>query len=387
MILKIEKKDALKSFCAELEKQPFITVDTEFIRQKTYHAILCLIQIATPDGCAACIDPLAPEMDLTPLLDIMKNNQILKVFHSARQDLEIFYDLMNDLPRPLFDTQIGAMVCGLGESISYHNIVHHYLKLDLDKSFRETDWSARPLAEKQLSYALADVTHLVKVYEKMKEEIKLKGRESWIEEETNALLCPDLYKPQPMEMWKKLKPASTKPEYLAVLQALCAWREELALKKNRPRRYILRDEIILELAALSPTKESDFEHFKSKKEFSFQHEYAPQVIQIITDALALPKDQMPEMEKEKPLTAAQHAVKEMLRLLLTIVSDQIGVAPKIIASAEDLDNTARSDKNLRIMTGWRYEIFGKKALAFKKGKLALIFNPNTKQMEFVENTD
>ena len=387
MVLKIETNGALKSFCAELKKQPFIAVDTEFIRQKTYHAILCLVQIATPDGTAACIDPLAPDLDLKPLLSIMKDKKVLKVFHSARQDLEIFYDLMGNLPNPVFDTQIGAMVCGLGESISYHNIVHHYLGLDLDKSFRETDWSARPLAEKQLSYALADVTHLVKVYEKMMVEIKEKKRESWIEEETNTLLCPDLYKPQPMEMWKRLKPTSSKPEYLAVLRALCAWREEMALKKNRPRRHILRDEIILDLAALSPTKESDFEQFKSKKEFSAQHEYAQQIMELIQKALSLPKDQMPELEKEKPLTSSQHAVKEMLRLLLTIVSDQYGVAPKIIASSEDLDELARSNKNSRIMSGWRYEIFGKKAEAFKKGLLALTFDPATKQMVFIENSN
>lgn len=382
MVLKIETNDALKTFCAELKKQPFITVDTEFVRQKTYRAILCLIQIAAPNGVAACIDPLAPDLDLKPLLNIMKNHKILKVFHSARQDLEIFYDLMNELPEPLFDTQIGAMVCGLGESVSYHNIVHHYLGIDLDKSFRETDWSARPLAEKQLEYALADVTHLVKVYEKMKEEIESKERLNWIKEETNALLCPDLYKPQPMEMWKRLKPASTKPEYLAVLRDLCAWREELAIKKNRPRRYILRDEIILDLAALSPTKESDFDLFRSKKEFSIQHEYAPQVIEIIKKALSLPKDKMPTLEKEKPLTAAQHAVKEMLRLLLTVVSDECGVAPKIIASAEDLDKAARSEKDSRIMTGWRYEIFGKKALDFQNGNLALFFDTKKKKLVF-----
>ena len=382
MVLKIETNDALKTFCAELKKQPFITVDTEFVRQKTYRAILCLIQIATPGGTAACIDPLAPDLDLKPLLAIMKNHKILKIFHSARQDLEIFYDLMNELPKPLFDTQIGAMVCGLGESISYHNIVHHYLGLDLDKSFRETDWSARPLAEKQLEYALADVTHLVKVYEKMKKEIESKNRTDWIKEETNALLCVDLYKPQPMEMWKRLKPASTKPEYLAVLRDLCAWREELAIKKNRPRRYILRDEIILDLAALSPTKESDFDHFRSKKEFSFQHEYAPQVIEVIKKALSLPKDKMPALEKEKPLTSSQHAVKEMLRLLLTVVSDEYGVASKIIASAEDLDKAARFEKDSRIMTGWRYEIFGKKALDFQNGKLALFFDTQKKKLVF-----
>ena len=383
MMLKIETTDALKDFCAQLKKQPFITVDTEFVRTKTYRAVLCLIQIAAPNGLAACIDPISKDLDLKPLLLIMKNKKIVKVFHSARQDLEIFYDLMNALPQPLFDTQVAAMVCGLGESVSYHNIVHHYLGLDLDKSQRETDWSARPLAEKQLVYALADVTHLIHVYEKICQEVKEKNRLSWIDDEMNALLNVDLYKPQPDEMWKKLKPASTKPEYLAVLKALCSWREKMAIKLNKPRRHIMRDEIVLELAALSPTKEQDFDHFRSKGEFSHRHEYAPEIMKIIQKALALSADKMPQPEKEKPLTATQHAIKEMLRLLLTITSDQLGVAPKIIAGAEDLDKMAREEyDNNRVMTGWRFEVFGQKALDFQRGKLALFFDGKKKKLIF-----
>ena len=382
----IETNDSLKKFCAELKKQSFITVDTEFVRQRTYRAVLCLIQIAAPNGVAACVDPMAKDLDLKPLLAIMKNKKILKVFHSARQDLEIFYELMDSLPTPVFDTQIGAMVCGLGESISYHNIVHYYLNLDLDKSLRDTDWSARPLTEKQVSYALADVTHLVNVYEKMKLELEEKNRTNWIDDEIKNLLNVNLYKAQPMEMWKRLKPSSTKPEYLAVLRALCAWREEKAIKLNKPRRHILRDEVILDLAALSPTKEADFEHFRSKREFPAKHEYAPEVMNIIKKALALPDDKKPQPEKEIHLTPAQHAIKEMLRVLLNIISDQWEVAPKIIASLEDLDKMAQSDsKDVRCMTGWRYEIFGQKALAFKNGALALTFNPKTKQMVFIEN--
>lgn len=385
MVLKIETNDALKSFCAQLRKQPFITVDTEFIRQRTYRAILCLIQIATPDGLSACVDPLAKDLNLAPLLKIMKNKKILKVFHSARQDLEIFYELMKDLPKPLFDTQIAAMVCGLGENISYHNIVSHYLNIDLDKSLRATDWMARPLTEKQLDYAVADVTHLVHVYEKMKQELEQKKRTSWFADEMNELLDPAVYEINPMDMWKRLKPASTRPEYLAVLQALCAWREEKAVKLNRPRRHILRDEVILDLAALSPTCPEDFEHFRSKKEFSPKHEYATEVMKCVKKALALSEEKMPHMEREKNLTSDQHSIKEALKLLLNIVSDQIGVATKIIASSEELNLLACEEKPaIRAMVGWRFDVFGKKAKAFKKGKLFLSFNPKTKQIVFEE---
>ena len=385
MVLKIETTKALKSFCSEIKKQPFIAVDTEFVRQKTYRAILCLIQIASPNGLSACIDPLSEELDLGPLLKIMKDKKIIKVFHSARQDLEIFYELMKNLPKPLFDTQVAAMVCGLGENVSYHNIVHHYLNLDLDKSSRATDWRARPLTEKQLDYAVADVTHLVKVYEKIIQELKQKNRNNWVDDEMNALLNTDLYAANPMDMWKRLKPASTKPEYLAVLQALCAWREKKAVKINRPRPHILRDEVILDLAALSPTSLKDFDHLRSKKEFPPKHEYALEVIKVIKKALALPEGKMPHLEKEKTLTPDQHSVKEILKLLLCVVSDQIKVAPKIIASSEELSFLAREEKpNIRAMSGWRYDVFGKKAIAFKNGKLSLSFDPQTKQVFFSE---
>ena len=383
MVEKIVSNDRLKVFCNQLKKQPFIAVDTEFMREKTYRAVLCLIQVAALDGTAACIDPLAPDLDLKPILDLMKNKKIVKVFHSARQDLEIFYDLMGCLPTPLFDTQVGAMVCGMGESVSYHGIVAHYLGLDLDKSSRVTDWSVRPLSDRQLNYAIADVTNLTRVYEKMMQELKEKNRIAWVEDEMKALLNPALYKVDPNEMWKRLKPQTTKPKYLAVLRALCAWREEKAIRLNRPRRHIMRDEVILELAALSPTNVEDLERMRSKNVLSPRADMAKEIIDAVQSALALPPDQMPQMEREKSLTPAEHSIKEALRLLLTIVCAQIDVAPKIIASAEDLEKISCSDKaDVPAMQGWRFDVFGQKAIDFKNGRLAMYFDPIPQKIVF-----
>ena len=380
----IETTKDLKSFCKKLEKQPFITVDTEFIREKTYFPILCLIQIACPDKkLAACIDPLASEMDLSPLLAVMKNENILKVFHSARQDLEIFYQLMNELPSPVFDTQIGAMVCGLGESVSYHGIVNHFLGLDLDKSSRVTDWSDRPLSDKQIEYAMGDVIHLVQIYEKMLDQLQAQKRIEWLKDEMKTVVEPEIYQPNPMEAWHRLKPASTQGKYLAVLQAVCAWREERAILLNRPRRHVMRDEMLLELAALAPQTQEDLKHLRGK--LSVKSEQINEILNVIQAALSLPEKEQPILVREKSLTPAEQGVKEILRLLLTIISSDLGVAPKLIASSDDLGKMARSSKaDVPAMKGWRFDVFGQKAMAFKDGKLNLAFDKKTKRI-FFEN--
>ncbi len=386
MILNIKTKEQLKDFCAQLEKQPFIAVDTEFLREKTYRSVLCLVQVAAPDeSLSACIDPLATNMDLSPLLKIMNDPKILKVFHSARQDLEIFYDLMGCVPAPLFDTQVGAMVCGLGDCVSYQSVVNHYLGIDLDKSSRVTDWSFRPLSEKQLSYALADVTYLVKVYEKMTAELSEKKRQGWVIDEMQALCDPALYEVRPMDAWQRLKPASTSSDYLAVLQAISAWREQQAADLNKPRRHIMRDEMVLDLAALAPTSVEDFARLRSKGAISGNSPLAQEIIAIVKRALMLPEDMRPHFEREKSLTPDQHTIKEMLRLLLSVISTDIGVAPRIIASGEDLEHMARDDNaDIPAMKGWRFEVFGQKAEAFKAGRLMMFFNPKTKRIAFQE---
>ena len=382
MTLIIETTKELKAFCKKLEKQAFITVDTEFMREKTYHPVLCLIQVACADeNLAACIDPLAPDIDLSALLAIMKNEKILKVFHSARQDLEIFYQLMNELPSPLFDTQIGAMVCGLGESVSYHGIVRHFLNIDLDKSSRVTDWSARPLLEKQIEYAMGDVTYLAKIYEKMIAQLEEQNRTDWVNDEMNSLSDTALYDINPLDAWHRLKPASTQGNYLAVLQAVCAWREERAVNLNRPRRHIMRDETVLELAALAPQTTEDLTHFRGK--LSLKSEQINEILETIKVALCLPESQQPKLIKDKTLTPAEQAVKEILRLLLTVISSDLGVAAKLIASSDDLGKMACSSKaDVPAMSGWRFEVFGKKAMDFKDGKLALVFDKKTKHIVF-----
>ena len=382
MIQIIDTTKELKTFCKKLEKQPFITVDTEFMREKTYYPILCLIQVACADEkLAACIDPLAPDMDLSALLDIMKNEKVLKVFHSARQDLEIFYQLMNELPSPLFDTQVGAMVCGLGESVSYHGLVSHFLGVDLDKSSRVTDWSARPLLEKQIDYAMGDVTYLVQIYEKMIAQLHAQNRTDWVKDEMKAVINPALYDVNPMDAWHRLKPASTQGKYLAVLQAVCAWREERAMYLNRPRRHILRDETVLELAALAPQTTDDLKHFRGK--LSLKSEQINEILNAIQIAVNLPDNEQPKLLRDKTLTPAEQAVKEILRLLLTIISSDLGVAAKLIASSEDLGKMAKASKaDVPAMSGWRFEVFGQKAMAFKDGKLSLSFDKKTKRIIF-----
>ena len=378
----IETTKELKAFCKKLEKQAFITVDTEFMREKTYFPILCLIQIACPDEkLSACIDPLASDIDLSPLFSIMKNEKVLKVFHSARQDLEIFYQLMNELPSPLFDTQVGAMVCGLGESVSYHGIVNHFLGLDLDKSFRVTDWSARPLLAKQIEYAMGDVTYLVKIYEKMTAQLDSQGRTDWVKDEMKALVNPEIYKPNPTEAWHRLKPASTQGKYLSVLQAICAWREERAILLNRPRKHIMRDEMVLELAALAPQTPEDLKHLRGK--LSVKSEQITEILNAIQMALALPEKEQPALVRAKSLTPAEQGVKEILRLLLTIICSDLGVAQKLIASSDDLGKMACSSKaDVPAMKSWRFDVFGQKAMAFKEGKLSLSFDKKAKRIVF-----
>jgi len=383
MIQVINTTKELKAFCKKWKKQPFITVDTEFLREKTYFSVLCLIQIGClEEDLCACVDPLQEDMDLSALLELMKNKKVLKVFHSARQDLEIFYQLMQQLPTPVFDTQIGAMVCGLGENVSYHNIVHHYLGVDLDKSSRITDWSVRPLSEKQIVYAMGDVTYLAKVYDAMQKQLQENGRTSWVSEEMDALLCDDLYNPNPDMAWHRLKPASTQGRYLSVLQALCAWREAKAIEHNRPRRYILRDEQVLELAALCPQKMDDFKRLRGKS-ISENSSQAEQILQVVSNALNLPPEQHPHFVREKTLTPAEQAIKEVLKLLLNVISCNLGVASKLIASSDDLSKMASSSKpDILAMKGWRFDVFGQKAMEFKKGRLSLAFDKKTNSVIF-----
>ncbi len=378
MMIKIKTSEELEAFCKELHKSPYIAVDTEFLREKTYRSILCLIQLATPTQ-AACVDVLAPDMDLTPLLTVLESQKILKIFHSARQDLEIFYDLMGKVPAPLFDTQIGAMVCGLGENVSYHNLVYHFLGIDIDKASRVTDWSKRPLSDEQLEYAVCDVTYLIQIYPKMVDELKRTKRLSWVDEETQALGNPKLYVTDPMDAWHRIKPLSTRPQYLGLLQALCAWREKRAALLNRPRRHVMRDETILELAALAPVKTQDLQRLRSSFGAPLKGQVQEEIIKVVQETLAT--GACPHWERPRGLLPAQQSTREMLKLVLNLVCAGVGVAPKLIASSEDLDKLAiDSNADVAAMKGWRRDIFGQKALDFKEGKLGIVFDTKTAQV-------
>ena len=379
----IDTNEKLAALCARLERSPFITVDTEFIREKTYWPELCLIQIADEKE-AACVDPLASGLDLSPLLSLMQNPRVLKVFHSGRQDIEIFYHLMHAVPAPVFDTQIGAMVLGLGESVSYQALVHSFLKIELDKSARFTDWSHRPLTKKQVEYALSDVTHLVLIYQKMIQRLDEQKRTSWVQNEMDHLIDPSLYDVDPMEVYKRVKRTTDQPLFVALLQALCAWRERLAQSLNRPRRLILKDEALLELAASRPQSLEDLSQMRQMPSGVIK-KHGEEILTVIKEVLSSPSETWPHLIKVKPLSSAQKNIKEMLRLLLTIVCEQAGVAPKVVASNEDLEALARSENpDIPAMKGFRYELFGRSAQAFKAGQLALVFDPKSHKMLFME---
>lgn len=380
----INTTDDLKELCKRLCKESFIAVDTEFIREHTFWPIPCLIQIASLKE-AHCIDPQAKDMDMAPLFDLMQNPKVLKVFHAGRQDMEIFYQLMGKLPAPIFDTQIACTVCGLGDNASYQNLVSHFLKRSIDKSLRFTDWSHRPLTEKQTAYALSDVTHLVEAYVLIRKELDKTKRMEWIEPEMAHLSDESTYQYEPNEAWKRLRYTSATPRFLAIVRALCTWREEKAKRLNKPRKHILKDEVLMEIAALAPTSAEGLSSLRSVPKPLFKEAEAKQIIALIDEALKLPENQLPVLERGPKLSATQKNVREVLHLVLSIVSEDSGVSQRLLASSEDLDLLSITDNpDIPAMHGWRYELFGKKALAFKAGKLALSFNPKTHSMEFVE---
>ena len=378
MVRVIETTEQLTEFCKSLQKSKYIAVDTEFLRERTYYPVLCLIQVATPTE-SACIDVLSG-LDIKPFLDVLENPNVLKIFHSCRQDIEIFYDLTGKVPTPLFDTQIGAMVCGLGENVSYHNLVEHFLKIDIDKASRITDWSKRPLTSEQLEYAAYDVIYLIQVYPKMLDLLKTTKRSSWVKEEMKSLENPNLYFTDSKDAWLRVKPLSTKPTYLATLKALCAWREEKAKVLNRPRRFILKDEIILQLAAISPEKLEDFDRLRHND--SFKNVWKNEIIASIKKELD--DNDFPVWSKPVGVPPHLQGLQSVLKLLLDVVCAEAKVAPKLVASIDDINKLIVDSKaDIPALNGWRKEIFGQKAIDFKAGKIALTFNPKTQNAEWI----
>jgi ribonuclease D len=365
----------LEAFCGRLAKHSFIAVDTEFMRETTYWPRLCLIQAAGPDV-AAVIDPLAEGLDLEPFLKLMADAKIEKVFHAARQDVEIFNNL-GVIPRPLFDTQIAAMAAGFGEQIAYDAIVRQMLRIDIDKSSRFTDWSRRPLSQAQLDYALADVVHLAALYPPLRQRLEREGRLAWVEEEMADLVDPSNYDMSPENAWRRLKPRRHAPKYLAVFRGVAAWRERTAQTRDQPRGRILKDEAIDEIATQAPTDPDALNRLRSVPKGFAGSKFGPELLAAVREALAHPDAHAPAVEKPKsgPQPQGTGAVVELLKVLLKARAEETGVASKLIATVADLEKIAADDMaDTPALHGWRHEAFGADALKIKRGELALVFD-------------
>jgi ribonuclease D len=363
----------LAVFCDKLKGQPFVAVDTEFMRETTYWPKLCLIQAAAGSA-EACIDPLAEGMDLEPFLEIMRDTSILKVFHAARQDVEIFNNL-NAMPAPLFDTQVAGMAAGFGEQIAYDALVRQMLKIELDKSSRFTDWARRPLSDNQLTYALADVTHLASLYPILRERLEKEGRLGWVTDEMANLTDPAIYDVEPENAWKRLRPRKHTAKYMAVYKAVAAWRERTAQMRDQPRGRILKDDAIDEVATQAPTDADQLDRLRSVPKGFSGSRFGPDLLAAIREALKDPEAYAPVVERSRTTPSpAAGAVVELLKVLLKARAEEAGVASKLIATVSDLEQIANDDEDNAALKGWRRVAFGEDALRLKRGELALVLD-------------
>ncbi len=367
----ITKTEELAAVCARFANHDFITIDTEFLRENTFWPKLCLIQMACPEE-EVIIDPLASDMDLSPFYQLMDNKDVVKVFHAARQDIEIIHHQANIIPCRLFDTQIAAMVCGFGESVSYGQLVKKVTKIDVDKSSRFTDWSRRPLSDKQLRYALADVTHLRDIYLFLKSKLEKSGRAEWLAEEIETLTNPETYIQRPETAWKRLKMRVKTPKALAIMMELAAWRETEAQKQNVPRGRILKDEAIYDIASQAPKSSKDLGNLRTINEGFSRSSKGKDVIAAVARAIETDPSTLPNIKKGKPLPPQTGAIIDLLRVLLKAAASKHDVATKLIATTDDLEKIAIDDNaDVPALRGWRYELFGSSALALKNGHLSL----------------
>lgn len=374
----IATQPELESLCLELAKHPWMTIDTEFLRDKTYYPMLCLVQVASPTGEAFAIDPLAKELDLKPLLDLLDNKNVIKVFHAARQDLEIFYNLTGRVPQPIFDTQVAAMVCGYGDQIGYLNLVQDICNKRLDKGAQFTDWSRRPLTDKQTVYALDDVIWLREVYKHLDKMLADRNRAAWVDEEMAFLMDPATYQNPPEDAWQRLKLRTDKAQAIAILMEVAKWREEEAQRRNVPRNRIIRDETLLDLAVHAPRTVDELKHIRGVGEDIARGRLGQAIMAAVERSTSIPRDTIPKMDKKRPLPQSLVPVVEMLKVLLRIVAAENEVAARLIASPEDLDEIARSDTaDVAPMKGWRFDVFGHEALDLKHGKVALCIDGGT----------
>ena len=368
----VETNEALAAFVAELASAPYLALDTEFLRDQTYYPKLCLIQVAAP-GIEGIIDPLAPGMDLAPFYDLIRRPDIVKVLHASRQDIEIFFLQGGVLPHPLFDTQIAAMVCGFGDAASYQTLARKIAHVEIDKSARFTDWSHRPLSKRQLEYALADVTHLCVIYEWMKARLEKTGRAAWVAEEVAALQDPSLYRLDPELAWKRLKPRTANKRFLAVLASLAAWREREAQARDIPRGRVLKDEALTEIAAHPPETPEALERVRAVPKGFANSRLGKGLSEAIAHGqTAQPPEGAADDNRQRRRREPSPAVVDLLKTLLRLRAEAAGVAPRLIANSEDIERLAAGeDDGVAALQGWRGEVFGKDAVAMRKGDLAI----------------
>jgi len=371
----ISTQSELETAIAALRESDFVTVDTEFIRETTFWPELCLIQMATPQT-TALIDPLAPGIDLQPFFDLMADERILKVFHAARQDIEIVFHRGGLIPHPVFDTQVAAMVCGFGESVSYEQLVQRISGGRIDKSSRFTDWRRRPLSEKQLEYALADVTHLIDVYYHLKAELERENRAHWLNEEMEVLTARGTYDQHPDDAWKRLKVRARKPIELAIVQHVAAWREREARERNVPRGRVVKDDAIFEVAQQAPRDAEALGRLRTTPKGWERSGTAQGLLAAVNRALETPKDELPKLPKFTQPAEGSSAAAELLKVLLRMVAEDEGVATKVLASSDDIDRIAADGEaaDVPALHGWRREVFGEKALSLVRGEIAIRFD-------------
>lgn len=370
----ITTTEDLAAFCRQAAKRAYVTVDTEFLRERTYYSRLCLVQLAYQDDTGAdavLLDPLVEGLSLEPLYDLFRDHGCVKVFHAARQDLEIFYVDAGVIPEPLFDTQVAAMVCGFGEQVGYETLVRKIAKSDLDKSSRFTDWSRRPLTDAQATYALADVTHLRDIYEYLSARLAKSGRSKWVTEEMAVLKDPATYQADPDNAWKRVKTRTQSGKFLAIVRELARFREDYAQSRNIPRNRVFKDDALVELASTKPQSENDLGRSRLLLREARKGDIANGILTAVKTGMNVASKDMPQVDTTRAKLQVNPALADMLRVLLKAKTDDAEVAPKLIATSSDLDALAAGERDVAALRGWRREVFGNDALELCEGRVGL----------------
>lgn len=373
----------LADFCTAARQHPYVTVDTEFLRERTYYSKLCLVQMAMPgkdDSTAALIDPLVEGLSLEPMYELFRDENVVKVFHAARQDLEIFYVDAGVIPHPLFDTQVAAMVCGFGEQVGYEKLVRSIARQGLDKTSRFTDWSRRPLTEAQQKYALADVTHLRTIYEFLAAKLEQTGRSPWVEEEMAILEDPETYIVRPEEAWQRVRTRTTTPKFLAIVRELAKFREHYAQTRDIPRNRVYKDDAMLELASTKPASVADLGRSRLLLREARRGEIAEGILAAVAAGVNCPPDKAPKLDRSRDKLQVNPALADLLRVLLKAKTEASDVAPRLVAPSSDLDALAAGLRDVQALSGWRYEVFGRDALRLCDGQVALTVKGNDVQI-------